>query len=102
MHDQASTDNGAELMRGPSMVVGNQDTRIPEGAEGLVAGFVEAAMANGMSNIKTVEDAPGIGVWLLDGSDVPALAIAMDELGNWAMVRRDGWATVQYFADEVS
>lgn len=89
-------------MRGPSIEVGNQDTRIPAGAESLVAGFVEAAYANGMSNILTVEDRPSIGVWLLDGTDVPALAIAMDELGNWSLVRRDGWATVQYFADEVS
>ena len=89
-------------MRGPSIEVGNRDTRIPEGAEGVVAGFVEAAHANGMECIRTVATHPGIGVWLADGTDVPALAIAMDELGNYSMVMREGWATVQYLADEVS
>lgn len=89
-------------MNEPTVEIGNTDTRIPAGAESLVAGFVEAAHANGMSCIRTVATHPGIGVWLLDGTDVPALAIAQDELGNWAMIQRDGWATVQYLADEVS
>ncbi len=89
-------------MNEPTIQVSNQDTRIPKGAEGVVAGFVEAAKANGMTCIRTVETHPGIGVWLKDGTDVEALAIAQDELGNWSLVRRDGWAVVQYFADEVS
>jgi hypothetical protein len=89
-------------MNDPRMEVSNMDTRIPLGAERLVASFVETAQENHMTGIKTVEDLPGIGVWLTDGTDVPALAIAMDELGNWTLIRRDGWAVVQYFSDEVS
>ena len=89
-------------MNEPTIQIGNMDTRIPLGAERLVAAFGEAAEANGMTCIRTVETHPGIGVWLKDGTDVPALAIAQDELGNWSMVRRDGWAVVQYFANEVS
>ncbi len=72
--------------------------RRPDAAR-ILRSFVRAAVANG--DAAALRFHRGVGVWLTDGTDVPALAIFADALGNWTMLRASDLAVVQYLADEV-
>lgn len=92
--------------------------RCPNGAEmshdelsEVVDSFVRTAEANGLTGVRTQLDHPqrsnpqpgvamGIGLFLRDGTDLPCLAVATDELGNWSVVTLAGYVR-QYLATEV-
>lgn len=74
---------------------------IPNDARELVEQFVETAHANDLVPV-TLDQNPRIGVFLRDGTDVPALAVADDGMGNWTVLRESDRKVVQYLWDEVS
>jgi hypothetical protein len=78
--------------------------RNPWGPALVVGAFVRLSRSDSLIEmVMTLWQNKSIGVWLRDGSDVPALAIAMDILGNWIVVRADVSPVVvtQYFSTEV-
>ncbi len=66
----------------------------------LIEEFCKAARANGHYPI-TCQQLPHIGVWLKDGTDIPALAIYEDDLGNWVMLSAKDNHVRQYLHNEV-
>lgn len=78
--------------------------RNPWGPALVVGAFVRLNRSDSLIEmVMTLWQNKSIGVWLRDGSDIPALAIAMDILGNWIVVRADVSPVVvtQYFSTEV-
>jgi predicted SpoU family rRNA methylase len=70
----------------------------------VVESFMEIAKEHGgpfSVEPVTRDENPHIGVWLKDGTDIPALAIFGDDLGNWTMVRASDGMVAQYLSDEV-
>jgi hypothetical protein len=63
--------------------------------------FVETAKANNLEGIRTRDQIPNIGVWLKDGTDVPALAVAEDGFGNWTVLRASDLKVVQYLRSDI-
>ena len=67
----------------------------------LLADWIENAKSNNLTDIITIKEVSVCGVFLKDGGkDVPCLAVAEDELGNWCVLTLDGCAK-QYLHSEI-
>ena len=78
----------------------------PDEIKEIIEQFKAAAEANGLVRLVEYDGRPregtyvGPGIWLKDGTDIPCLLVAQDELGNWVVLTEQGY-TRQYFESEV-
>jgi hypothetical protein len=72
----------------------------PRFAEAFESNF-KALDPNDFAWIASFRDVPHCGVWLKDGSDIPCLYAAGDELGNVTVMRADNGMVTQYLAHEL-
>jgi hypothetical protein len=76
--------------------------QIPEHFRDLVEDFVEKAEEQGAASVVTCEDTEDIcGVYLLDGTDIPCLAVAEGPDGSFACIDTTG-KLLHFTEDELS
>ena len=75
---------------------------IPSHYREMVEDFIEKAEEQGAIHAVTCEDTEGVcGVFLLDGTDIPCLAVAEGPDGNFACINTAG-QLLHYKEDELS
>jgi hypothetical protein len=80
----------------------SSDVVLSDLQESLLEDWLFHAKKNGYTDIITIKENSGCGVFLKGGGndDIRCMAVSMDDLGHWWVLRLDGTA-VQYLYSEV-